>query len=457
MHRTPRNVVALLVLSLAAVGVACQGSKVGVGGADVAAVTTATPPPGPFNDQIVVTLTTDKPAQIFASVDGSDPHKPSAFRFTGQDKLQIPILDTTTIKVFSRTESGTEEMVRTFQYVRAGGVVGTVEGEIVVGLVSVNEDIGLQLDGQIIQQFAPLTGPGKIPFSLKDMTTGTHTLRAVADRTHDGNFLPVLDYWSDTVTIDIDLSDPFKASVSGVRLLLGASDTSLCTIEGIISVPTASIGQSVSISAVDASALGGLLGGGGGGTGGAQALLSQLQNGYQVFAMGNSTDYPYAITDLQPGSYTGLPVLTAVGSGGLGLVFFVDPFDSIRCTPGAVIHKDFAFGPISLSGHVNTTQPSTNFAYGMAAARAISLKNGIEVALMPTFFLNSTSGRISASGLLDSTSFSMMAYTSIDATMAAGGPVVAALTWAVNPLSNAPGQVSFHTSGMDVSQDITTQ
>ena len=60
----------------------------------LAAVTTLSPPPGVFNDKLTVTLTTDKPATIIVSTDGSDPAS-SGSRVTGASPLTIELKKTT--------------------------------------------------------------------------------------------------------------------------------------------------------------------------------------------------------------------------------------------------------------------------------------------------------------------------------------------------------------------------
>ena len=467
-----RAAVLLLVPPLVALGVACSGVKAKVGLPNLPATTTASPPPGPFNGSITVTLTTNKPATIFATIDGSDPHLESAARFTGQDTLDFPLSQTTTINVYSVTPTGAQEAVQSLQYIRAGGPVGTASGIIVVGSVAVNEAIALELDGTVVQTFPPLTTPGQIPFQVTGLMSGSHTFQAAADRNGDGRFTPILDYFSATATVTIDVTDPYHASVENIVLLLGASTSGLCTIEGTIDVPAAALGQNVSVTAIDAGSLGSLTGlGGGSGSGttpglaGIQGLLTQLTHGYQVFAMGSTTTYPYAITNLQPGSYVVIPVISSIGNGGLGLDFMANPFNPAKCTAGATVEQDFAFGPVNLTGKVTVTTGS-GFGYGMVAVRTLSIKTGIQAVLMPTLFFGGGSGGLSGSfgstGLLTGSQYSMRAYTSFDPgssgsnPLAGGGPLLSALGWVINPLSSDPAQASFTASGMSVTENITT-
>src|SRR2546423_1330084 len=71
----------------------------------VAAVTTLSPPPGVFNDKLTVTLTTDKPATIIVSTDGSDPAT-SGSRVTGASPLSVQLKKTTKLQFFSQTPQG---------------------------------------------------------------------------------------------------------------------------------------------------------------------------------------------------------------------------------------------------------------------------------------------------------------------------------------------------------------
>jgi hypothetical protein len=64
-------------------------------------------------------------------------------------------------------------------------------------------------------------------------------------------------------------------------------------------------------------------------------------------------------------------------------------------------------------------------------------------------------------GLLDRESYSERAYTSLDSTtsststLAAGGPILEALLWAIDPLSTDPAQATFTASG-NMTENVTT-
>ena len=71
------------------------------------------------------------------------------------------------------------------------------------------------------------------------LLNGQHRLTAISDRNGDGQLIPFLDFQSDTVTVELDLEDPFKAGPEGVRIYLGASGTGLGTLRGTITLPSA--------------------------------------------------------------------------------------------------------------------------------------------------------------------------------------------------------------------------
>jgi hypothetical protein len=490
MHPVRRATALLSLLSLLAFG-GCQGNSLGTAVGESAAKITADPPPETFNGTLTVTLTTDKPAEILATIDGSDPHTESASRLTGQSTLKLTLSATTIIRVFSRTPGGAESAAESLQYTWAGGTPGTASG--------------FMLDGTLVQTFPPPTAPGQIPWTVTGLQTGSHTVQAAADRNGDGQFIPVLDLFSSTVSFIIDTSDPFHAAAENVDLYLGASPSGLCTIEGTITVPGAAFGESVTVNAFNAgSLLSGLgIGGGSGGipgpmgtpdggtfTGGgssdagsagglnAQDILSELENGYQVFATPGTDDYPYAITNLQPGSYVVIPLLTSLASG-FSLDLLANPFSPLNCTPGAVLTQNFKFGPVNLSGTVTLT-PATNpgsFVYGIVATREFDFSTGIQAILMPTFFAPSSGGDFTANfgsgGLEESSSYSMRAFTSADPStsssggsssplgpggniLTGGGPILSAFTWALDPLSSTPAEVSFSTTSSNVTENFST-
>lgn len=438
----------LLVAALAASACA-EGPLV----ATPAPVTTLAPPPGAFNGSVTVTLTTDRPAKLRYTLDGTDPAVATATE--ADAPVTLTFEESTTIRFFA-TDGLVSELARDAYYLRAGGPKGTASGVVVVDTVAIGMDLALVSDGDTIELAAPATRRQEIPFTISNLETGSHRLRAMADRDADGNFIPVLDLQSDAYTFEIDLDDPLRASVEGIRLHLGASLEGLCTIEGDIDVPGAAFGQSVSISALGGGAFGGLLGGGGGGD--PTALLAQLQNGYQVFAREGTTEYPYAITDLEPGPYVPVPLLTSLGQGGLGLNFLANPLNPINCGAGTVHTKNFAFGEAGVSGTVtlDPTTPAEGFVYGIVAARQVSLTDGLQIVLMPVLFLGANEdgtldGTYAGQGLRSGT-FGMRVFTSLDAD---NNPLVAALTWAINPFASEPAHAQLRVTNADVVQDLT--
>jgi len=457
-------------------GTGCGAPGTGTG--SDALKTTLNPPPGPFNDVITVTLTSNKPAQIFVTTDETDPHVASLSRLIGQSPMTVDIKRTTTLKYFARTAEGVEEPLGTAEYIRAGGKKGTVTGTIIVGSVASNTVIDLRLDRTDVQMFPALGKEGEIPFELDDVATGDHRLTAISDRNNDGNFFPLIDYTSDAVAFSLDLNDPFHASAEGIKIYLGASPDGLCTIEGTITVPKADIGQDVAITALSPSVFTNAQGGGNA----AQDLLAQLQHAYNVFATADSTEYPYAITNLQPGQYLPIPILTSVSLNGLGMNFLVNILHIYNLKPGDVAHADFDFGSVALNGTVTLAPamaPTQNLIYGMVAAKNISLTGTSEAVLMPIFFRpgampNTFEGNYLGQGLRDSGSFNIRVFTNLDdGSMQGGGmtpggvgglpgglgggPIISALTWVINPLASEPPHATFTSNGMDVTQDITVQ
>jgi len=433
-----------------------------------AAVTTLTPPPGSFNDRVAVVLATDIPATVYATTDGSDPKKPGAGRHEGASPLSVELTATTTLSFYSRTPAGVDEAVRTAQYVRAGGRAGTISGVVVVGSIAVGKDVGLGVNLGATS-IGRLEAPGEIPFTLENLDTGSYRLTAIADRNGDGQFLPILDYTSDTITVAIDLADPFKSSAEDVRLYLGAAAPGLCAITGKVTLHDPSQGQNVSIAAISPDAFmgaipgvgggGGAGGGGGGGSGfDPTVLLSALRNGYQAFTNGTDTEYPYAITGLECGRYLAVPMLTGFGGGGMtGLNLLVNPLGILDLMPGDTAEVDFEFGPVHLTGNVtvHVTGDMPGFAWGFVVARSATLLAGIQAILMPVLFgpgpdpdtLRATYG---AGGMRKHGSYDVRVFPSTDPQ----NPIAPALMWAINPMSSDPPMVTVQTGSGDATQDV---
>ena len=51
--------------------------------------TTVDPPPGPFNGDVTLTFTTDRPATVYLSTDGSDPRTTSKGRTDGPPQREV--------------------------------------------------------------------------------------------------------------------------------------------------------------------------------------------------------------------------------------------------------------------------------------------------------------------------------------------------------------------------------
>ncbi len=418
-----------------------------------AAVVTLTPPPGPFLDRVQIQLATDIEATVTVSLDGSDPHHPGPAVHTGPSPLAVSLNQTATLTYFAKTSAGTESAVATAQYIRAGGPAGSISGVVVVGTFALKKEVGLRTDGAVQKLGSPQTET-EIPFQVTGLKSGDHRLVALSDRDDDGNFIPLVDYQSEATVVTLDLKDPFKASAEHVRLFLGTSPSTLATLKGTVTLPNPAIAQNLSITALGSD----LLSAGQDPT----LLLKALQSGDRLFTRPDQTEYPYVITNLEPGRYIPAPVLTGFGGGGLSLNFIVNPFKSVQLDAGDTKEANFKFGPINLSGTVTLTPvatpastPAKGFVYGIVAAKHASLGEGLQAVLMPTVFFPGAAGEplkgnYAGAALRDGVTFQLKAFTSLDAQ----NPITAALSWAINPF--APGtQVTVATAGVDVKKDLT--
>lgn len=413
-----------------------------------AAVTSLTPPPGPFNGTVTVHLETDRPATIFVTTDGSDPRDASGPRITGPSPLVVELTATTTLMYYSRTPEGADEAVRVADYTRVGEASGSVQGVVVVGSLAAGKDLALSVDGAL-QPLGKLSAAGELPFSLIELSAGTHRLLAWADTNADGNFWPVVDLASEVVTVELDFGDPTRASATGVRLLLSASAPQLATISGRISLPTPPPFQGLTVTALSPDALGAGMD--------PNALLTQLRNGYQVLTNSKDTEYPYAITDLQPGSYVPVPALMGMSTAGAAVTLIANPFKIVNLGPGDEAIEDFAFGPVTLSGTLRYT-PATSasgFTYGVIAAKNASLLGGMQVVLMPVLLFptgmgTTLTGGYSGNALRANTTFQLKLFTSLDDP----NPLGSALTWALTPFGSAP-QVTVSTGTGAMKKDLT--
>lgn len=407
--------------------------------------TTLDPPPGPFLDELVVTLAADVDATIVYTTDGSDPLE-SSTRVEQPSPASVKLERTTTLRFYADAR-GSKEKPRDAQYIRAGGPAGTASGVIVVDTIAVGRALALQANG-VQTRFDAVEAPAEVPFVVTGLGSGQHRLRAIADRDEDGNFLPVLDFASETYNFQLDLTDPFRSSVENVRLYLGASSDGLCTIHGTINVPNADLGESVSIAALGGDAFSGNVD--------PMALLAQLQNGYQVFARDGTDEYPYAITDLEPGLYLPVPLRTTFGAGGLGLNLLANPLSPVRCRAGDTKRVDYGFGVARLTGKVTVEvdEPPAGFTWGIVAAKQTTLLAGIQAVLMPVILsadaeAGTLSTRYAGSGLRRG-SFSVRVFTSLDE----GNPLTGALGWVVNPLSTEQPHATVSVGLSDVELDI---
>lgn len=412
-------------------------------------VSKVSPPPGPFNGDIKLIFTTDRPATIFASTDGSDPRTTAATRVEGEAPLELILKATTTVKWFASVD-GKDEALHSETWTRAGGPKGTISGVVVVGSFAVNKTIGVARNFEL-KELPKADLPKEIPFLFEGVQSGTHQLTALMDRNDDGNLIPLIDFQSPQVQVQLELADPFKASVENVKLYLGASASDLCTVRGTIKLPEPMFGANLRISALSPdSFLGGF---------DPQTLLAQLQNGYQVFTNMTDTEYEYVITDLKPGRYVMSPALIGFGAGGLAMNFIANPLKTVTCAPGKEEVQDFAFGPVSISGLV-THRPMTppgGFVYGVVAARNSSLSDGIQAVLMPAVFAQdgmtgAYEGNYAGQALRSNVTFSIRTF------MSTGGgvnPLTDALAWVINPFAAQPPQVMLPVGTMNVVQDMT--
>lgn len=411
----------------------------------VPAITTLSPPPGPFNGELEVTLATDRPATLIYTIDGSDPKGAAAQ--SAAAPVALKLTESTTLTFFSRTSEGADEGVQSAQYVRAGGPKGTVSGAVVVGEFCVGQQIALLADG-VPLELGLANEAGEMPFLIENLASGPHRLVAIADRNGDGRFLPFLDLSSETYQYELELDDPFKASVEGVKLYLGGSRPGLCTISGTVRFDESPGAQNLSISAVSPSAFGG----------GADpsTLLSLLAGGYRIFTNDRETEYPFVLTDQADGTYLPIAVLTGLGGGGLGLNLVANPLRTVNCGPDTQAKQDFRFGPSEVTGTV-TLQPSTppsGFTWGLVAARNLNLIEGAQVLLMPAFF-NESGGELKAAyagrAMRRNASFDLRAFTSLSPQ----DPISSALAWVMNPLSTEPPHAKVTTGAAPVQADFT--
>lgn len=443
-----------LLLFTAIAVLSCGGPpKVDPGNTPVPAKTTISPEPGPFNGSVDVTLTSEPAATIYYSTDGADPTVEGASRKVGKSPVSFTLNQTTTVKYYSRTDQGADESVSSATYVRAGGAPGTISGVVVVGTVAVGKQMELTVNGSG-QTLNAVNVPSEVPFSLTGLAEGTYRLRALADRNDDGQLFPFIDFMSDVVTVELDFADPFKASAEGVRIYLGTSQSGLGTLKGTVTFAKPPSGQSLSIAALDPGALGA----------GADpaALLAQLQSGYQVFTNSTDTTYSYVITDLKPGSYAPVAILTGFGNGGLAMNFQGNPLNSVSIVADETKTRDFVFGGVGITGNATFDPAPTDggtppdggipgFAYGVVAAKTFSLSAGFQAVLMPTIFTpngqgTQLNGGYGGTALRENAQFALRAFPNTNDP----NPLITALGWVVAVLNAAPPHANVGTGTTDI-------
>ena len=409
---------------------------------------TVTPPPSPFNGALKIVITSDRPATIYASLDGSDPRFSAQGRIAGPSPLELALDRTTTVKWFASV-GGKDEELREGEWIRAGGPKGTISGVVVVGSIAVGKDVGVRRNFEL-QRLGSIPAKGEIPFVFEGVQSGTHRLSAQADRNGDGQLVPFVDLTSDTVAVTIDLSDPFKASAEDVRLYVGASQTGLGSIKGTITLPEPPPGQTLRVSALDSGAFGS--------AGDPTAMLQQLQAGDQVFTATGTTQYPYAIPNLNPGRYVPVPALLGLGSGGLAVNFVANPLQPVTVQADQESIADFAFGGVAIAGTVtwNPAVPPQGLAWGVVAARSVSLLQGMQVVLMPTVFVQAQNpgpwtGGFGGQALREGATFSLRAFPAEPQK----NPLTEALTWALNPFAPLPAQATVTLGTADQTVNFT--
>jgi hypothetical protein len=405
------------------------------------------PPPGPFNGTVTLTFKTDRAATVYVSTDGRDPRTTATGRLSGPSPLTVTLSATTTVKYFA-SEGGKDEDLHEATWVRAGGPVGTIRGVVVVGSFAAGKKVGL-LRNLDLRDLGTPPMPAEIPFLYEGLQSGQHRLTALSDRNGDGTLVPFIDYQSATTTIALDLNDPFKASAEDVRLYLGASGSGLGTLKGVIQLPKPPPLQNLQLSVLSPDMLGANLD--------PTALLQLLQGGYRILTTPTDTDYPYVVTNLEPGSYVPVPSLLGFGNGGVAINLLVNPLQPARVEADKETTKDFAFGPVALSGQVAVAAPATpqGFTFGIVAAKSISFTEGIQAVLMPVLLTadpmtGALRGSYAGAAFRGSASVSMRVFTNANM----GNPIAEALPWVLNPFASQPPHATVTTQQSDLTRDI---
>lgn len=409
----------------------------------------ASPPAGPFNGEITVTFETDRPATVYVSTSGQDPRTSSVGRLSGPSPFTLTLSATTTVKYFASV-NGKDGALAEGTWFRAGGPAGTLSGVVVVGPFVAGQAVGVFRNAEL-QRLGTPTGAAELPFRFEGLSTGTHRLTAIADRTGDGQLVPLLDYESAALTVELDLADPLKAGPEGLRLYLGASSSGLGTLRGVVHLPKPPSFQNLQLSVLDPGSL----------TGGVDpaALLQQLQGGYRLFTNQRDTDYPYVITDLPPGRVLPVASLLGFGNGGIALNLLANPLRTVTIAADQESEADFAFGPVTLAGTATlgpTSAPQGALAYGVVAARIATAADGLQAVLMPVLFApdgatGGAQGSFSGAALRANSAVALRVFTNA----AGANPLTDALQWVMNPFGGLPPHATVSTTASDLVVDVT--
>jgi hypothetical protein len=330
-----------------------------------------------------------------------------------------------------------------------GVAPGTASGEVLVGEAAAHQAVNLLLDGRTVP-LAKDAPAGSLAFTLKHLATGTHTLLAWADADGDGSFSTLADLASSQTSFDLDLADPLRASVDGLKLYLAQSKPGLCTLTGKITFPSPQPYLSLGVAALDLRALTSL---------DLLTILSDLWSGYATLTDDTRLEYRYLIKDLKPATYLVIPAVSGIG-GGLSVSLIADLKSQLQCQADQTTGRDFAFGDVAISGTVTlvpATPPTASYAWGVVAARGLSPSTlTAQVVLMPTLLLGTAAelkGSFGGAALRDNQSFALRAFTSLDTT----DPLTASLSWGLNPLSSELPQATVKATPPRVVANITAK
>jgi hypothetical protein len=416
--------------------------------------TTVEPAGGPFAGHVVVKLTTDVPATVRWTLDGSDPRAGG----DGVQEAPAPVeltLDSTVQLTVSSAELnfGRAEAPRAFLFERVGPEPGAIAGKVVVDGPAVGKRVALVVNGprgREVRTLAQRAVKGDLPFLLEGLVSGDYALRAVADIDGDGNFFPLLDLASDPAAVTLDLEDLRRAGAEEVTLFLGKSRPGLATLRGTITVPRPEDGRPLSLLLLDPDMLTG-----GGGMDAAQLFQQLGAPAFFQVTTAAQTRYPYHITDLEPARVLPVPVLGSLGLGGAHLTLLVEPLKTVDLEPDTVTTVDFAYGPANLSGSVRVTDAElgAGLAYGAVALKPQRLSFSYQVAFALVLFAPDPEGGLSAEYRVEALAEKDWAVKVFARrSQSDPEPIAEALAWALNPFGGA-GDLVVPVSG-DATRDI---